>query len=531
MGTMERPRVASPLDRSRTSRKLLDRSNTRSGRHKLRLRRAFILIPLFCLVALYPALWFLSLPPPHFKSKETTTCSDGEDSYKVFENYVCTDSCGKICFPRVHGMCISQTEVTVCEDQPYLQKDVVDAGGGLPDVLRLITNLLPRAQVPVKRGICPGWDSALHKPVAVEGSKLQGEWIRGLQMVADVKLMPDGPNVGPNPHHEAEKLVPAILLSHLYGLQNATLHWFTSQDPSTVSRWSLGLLKVFRESLAVKFLNTPGAGEPQICFEDAILFSGLTNAGYIPGREANAWLRKKVLGFCKVPVTDASRPVKNVVVLERVNSSRSIANMEEVLFTLERELAVAPKVVTSGGGGFCDQVKLIADTDVVLTPHGSHNVNFLFARRFATVLEVFPLLYYIDWFGNYVHAANLNHYELYGTWLAEQGSMPFKMRMYANLYGWKNCFSTRGCMNYAKNQKVAIDIDQLEWLLKQLTSSCRIVVGEGCSTDIQQVSGKIENSQVKSGLSLDHRALPRWRKQHGWTVTQEILSKEKDKNI
>ena len=42
----------------------------------------------------------------------------------------------------------------------------------------------------------------------------------------------------------------------------------------------------------------------------------------MPGLEANAWLREKVLGFCKIPMMEASRPVKNVVILERVNSSR-----------------------------------------------------------------------------------------------------------------------------------------------------------------------------------------------------------------
>lgn len=42
----------------------------------------------------------------------------------------------------------------------------------------------------------------------------------------------------------------------------------------------------------------------------------------MPGLEANAWLREKVLGFCRIPLMEASRPVKNVVVLERVNSSR-----------------------------------------------------------------------------------------------------------------------------------------------------------------------------------------------------------------
>jgi hypothetical protein len=51
-------------------------------------------------------------------------------------------------------------------------------------------------------------------------------------------------------------------------------------------------------------------------------FAGLTNAGYIPNVGANNWLRKRVLGYCNIPVLDASRPVKNVVALKRINSSR-----------------------------------------------------------------------------------------------------------------------------------------------------------------------------------------------------------------
>ncbi len=114
-----------------------------------------------------------------------------------------------------------------------------------------------------------------------EGQKEQAKWVRGVHMVADVKLMPNGPNVGPNPHHEAEKLIPAILLSHLYGLENSTLHWFTSTDPSTISEWSLGLIKVFQQTLRVNFLNVPNDHEPQVCFEDAILFSGMPLLGSV----------------------------------------------------------------------------------------------------------------------------------------------------------------------------------------------------------------------------------------------------------
>lgn len=106
------------------------------------------------------------------------------------------------------------------------------------------------------------------------GVCLAGQWIRGLQMVADLTLMPDGPRVGPNPHHEAEKLIPAILFSHLYGLKNSTLYWFANKEPKTISPWSLGLIEVFQKSMKVEFLDVPASDEPQICFEDAVLFSG-----------------------------------------------------------------------------------------------------------------------------------------------------------------------------------------------------------------------------------------------------------------
>jgi len=173
---------------------------------------------------------------------------------------------------------------------------------------------------------------------------------------------------------------------------------------------------------------------------------------------------------------------------------------------------------------------VIATADVAVTPHGSHNINFLFARRYSTVLEAFPLLYYIDWFGNYVHAASINHYELYGTWLAEQGSMPFKMRVYANLYGWKKCFYKRGCMNYAKSQDVAINIGQLERVLKHLTSSCRVAVDKTCLTQMAQEIGTWKNRDRNVNY-FDRLVLPRLRKQHGLGANREETALEKEISI
>ncbi|KAL2642234.1 hypothetical protein R1flu_009821 [Riccia fluitans] len=463
---------SSSVERSRSVR----RRSGASSKLGFRLRKTWLLL-IFSVVFCFSILqWLVSFPPPLHKRPLTNACpsTTGVDTpYLLYDDAVCSRTCGNQCFPRVRRMCISHSQVTICEQEDSF---VGRRGHGktrtpLPSHLRFAgTDPTTRRRVPIIRKICSSSDSVVER-----------KWIRGTQMVADMKMMPAGPHVGPNPHHEAEKIIPAILLSHLYGLNSSYLYWFTVPIPSVTSRWSLGLLDAFSEGLKVKFLDVPGLDEPEICFEDAILFSGVTNAGYMPTVSANDWLRKKVLSYCRIPEMNTRRPVKDVVVLQRNNSSRTVANVDEVERVLERELRVPVRHAISGLGNFCEQAKLIAEADFLVTPHGSHNINFLFARPESVVMEAFPLLYYIDWFHNYVHASRVNHYELYGTWPAEQGGMPLRMRIYALFVGWRYCFSFRQCMNYAKNQKIYVDVDQLEWLLHALITSCRVAVkGSWC---------------------------------------------------
>ncbi|BBN01539.1 protein MpGT61.2 [Marchantia polymorpha subsp. ruderalis] len=410
------------LERSRSARR-------RGGKLGFRLRKACLCVffsGVFCFSILQ---WLLSFPPPLHKRPLVNACpsTTGVDTpYLLYDDAVCSRACGNQCFPRVRGMCIAHSEVAICDQSDRLG----GRGRGktrtpIPSHLRFAgADPMTRRRVPIRRKAC-------------SGDFRDKKWIRGTQMVADMKMMPAGPHVGPNPHHEAEKIVPAILLSHLYGLNNSSLYWFTDPVPSITSRWSIGLIAAFADGLEVKFMDAPDAGEPEVCFEDAILFSGVTNAGYMPTVAANDWLRRKVLAHCKIPEVNAKRPVKDVVVIQRNNSSRTIANAEEIERVLERELRVPVKHTVSGLGNFCEQAKLVAEADFFVTPHGSHNINFLFARPDSIILEAFPLLYYIDWFHNYVHASRVNHYELYGTWPTDQGGMPLRMRIYALFVGWR----------------------------------------------------------------------------------------------
>lgn len=175
------------FERSRTLRKGIERSGTPRSSKKLRGRHLLLLFPFICILTLPLVQWFLSFPPPLFDA-QSTSCSDGQSRYTISEHSVCMESCGKICFPRVRGMCVSRTQVTVCEEQPPLSEEVVDAGGGLPDFLRLITDV-PRARVPVKRGSCPGWDSKLHEPFVASGS-FHIDLCANPRAVGDIVLLP-----------------------------------------------------------------------------------------------------------------------------------------------------------------------------------------------------------------------------------------------------------------------------------------------------------------------------------------------------
>ncbi|KAJ7553400.1 hypothetical protein O6H91_06G096500 [Diphasiastrum complanatum] len=425
--------------------------------------------------------WRLVLVRPE---KSASSCQESKAGYSIQEGAVCVDACRKVCFPRVRGLCVGHNDVMVCDGQPVITHEERYSGGGIP-LEMLLWGESPRAAVPVKWRNCKGWianSATKNSPTEMVNISIaeKSRWIAGTQMVADLKFMPFRSKfVGPNPHHEAEKLIPALLLAQFHGVKGS-LYWFGSSDPTMLSRWSTGMIDAFSSVLKVLFLKAPAANQPPICFEDAILFSGLTNGGYIPSQATNNWLRHTVLKYCNIPEKNAERPLAIAVVLNRPNSTRFITNKRDVEAALERELRVPVEHATCGLGDFCSQVKVVAEADFFLTPHGSHNINFLFARPGATLLEAFPFLYHIDWFHNNIHAARLQHHEIYGTWPIQDRMLSLRMWVYAFMYTWKTCFFTRQCMNYSKNQPIHVDIQQLRLLLVSLKASCRMIVPNSC---------------------------------------------------
>lgn len=118
----------------------------------------------------------------------------------------------------------------------------------------------------------------------------------------------------------------------------------------------------------------------------------------------------------------------------------------------------------SGNGSFCDQVREVAEEDLIVVPHGSQNVNLLFARKGAVVVEIFPYLYYTTALRNYTHAAQLHVYPLLG----DIPKKNFRLHL-LSIVGWDSCFEKfRWCKYYSRKQVVHADIEELKKLLHHI---------------------------------------------------------------
>lgn len=332
------------------------------------------------------------------------------------------------CFPRVQNICFASDKVRICDD-PGRRSD-------LPKFMRFFGE---KVMVPVE-----------YDPNCNEG----WHWVSGFSLVMDQRWLPAG---RPNPHHEAEKLIPALLLKQFLN-QSANLQWFAAK--MDVSRWGKGLLAAFGLTGKVRYHELPIHKEDSICFNDAVLFSAMTHVRYVPDMSTNAWLRSQVLDYCKIEGKNSSWPISKAIVLDRSAGPRRLANKLDAGDVIEKTLQVPMEHRSSGIGSFCEQVRSVAEDDFFLVPHGSQNTNFLFARPGATVVEVFPYLYHTDAFRNYTYAAGLDVYPLLGS---KPDGLWIRI---LSLLGWDGCFHWQPCKNYSRLQSLQVDLAKLKELIR-----------------------------------------------------------------
>ncbi|KAL5558553.1 hypothetical protein UlMin_034764 [Ulmus minor] len=142
-------------------------------------------------------------------------------------------------------------------------------------------------------------------------------------------------------------------------------------------------------------------GEGPYCFEKAVVMRH--NVGRM-GKERKLQvfdlLRCKARVFCGInpagegiEIDARGDPIIRLTLLMR-RGSRSFKDPAAVINIFSRECAMAEgcvlEVAQSEDQSFCDQVKLMTNTDIVASPHGAQLTNMVFMDRNSSVMEFFP---------------------------------------------------------------------------------------------------------------------------------------------
>ncbi|PAN35509.1 hypothetical protein PAHAL_6G214400 [Panicum hallii] len=200
--------------------------------------------------------------------------------------------------------------------------------------------------------------------------------------------------------HGLSALVPFASWHARSGCRAVPARWALFLHGAAVRTGTSGWLASLAEAATGAEMSVetfPDAADGPACFEEAVVFrrqmEGLSRARLLGAFD---FLRCKARARCGVAgaASGAGPPALRVTLLFRTGA-RAFRDEAAVERVFEAECArVAGCAVTAARSEnltFCDQVRLLSATDVLVTPHGAQLTNLLFMDRNSSVMEFYPL--------------------------------------------------------------------------------------------------------------------------------------------
>ncbi|XP_010916834.1 uncharacterized protein [Elaeis guineensis] len=157
--------------------------------------------------------------------------------------------------------------------------------------------------------------------------------------------------------------------------------------------WVATLMKaVFGQEMAIERFEKSEEGPS--CFEEAVVFRHNEGSMARERREkVYDMMRCKARAYCGIS-TDVGglNAVRLTLLLRR--GARSFKDEPAVIRTFGRQCmevdACQLKVARPNNLTFCDQVKLLSETDILASPHGAQLTNMFFMDKNSSLMEFFP---------------------------------------------------------------------------------------------------------------------------------------------
>ncbi|KAK3130288.1 hypothetical protein QOZ80_6BG0491370 [Eleusine coracana subsp. coracana] len=173
--------------------------------------------------------------------------------------------------------------------------------------------------------------------------------------------------------------------------------WALFHHGEVRTRWS-GWLAALAEATMGKNMTVETFEKPEpVCFEEAVVFrrnmEGLTRERLLGAFD---FMRCKARAHCGVvdDVPGARRGGLRVTLLFRTGG-RAFKDEAAVTRVFQKECARVAgctlATARSDNGTFCDQVRLMSATDVLISAHGAQMTNMLFMDRSSSIMEFYPM--------------------------------------------------------------------------------------------------------------------------------------------
>ncbi|XP_062199681.1 uncharacterized protein LOC133902114 [Phragmites australis] len=248
---------------------------------------------------------------------------------------------------------------------------------------RLLCLAAPSRHDGAKNAYALAWRDALPHGVAL---------LPGLTFVSETAY--DHSNIW----HGLTSIVPFASWHERSGCRARPARWalFHQGEVRTeMSRWLATLVEATTGvEVVIETFDRPST----VCFEEAVVFRANV-AGMNSERMLRAadFMRCKARAYCGVDVREAGSadPSALRVTLLFRTGARAFKDEAAVTRVFEKECArVAGCAVAAAhvkNLTFCEQVKLLSATDVLISAHGAQMTNMLFMERNSSVMEFYPL--------------------------------------------------------------------------------------------------------------------------------------------
>lgn len=405
-----------------------------------------------------------------FTPGELLECENASSAKPSFSSSrrVCVSSClsGGGCYPRVRGFCVSKRRASACSE--------FDSAIDFAE-WHVHTGDRGAVKLPITHEKC---DLGFHS-TTVEKKDSRVKWHRGLSVVLDAVFQ--DAETG-HLYHELEKLLASLHLTGAFdsdgrkhdALSRARVFWFASRR--SVSKVTESVLnEYFAETLqgtSAQMMNAKTIDfielrddDREWCFEEAVIvrsgFGSLT-----PGKTATNALRRALMPACgldpSAEVTRGEISSLQALVFDRA-APRSFRNRKALVAQLRSALGGVEVRTASSSLSTCEQMKIVSDADVIVTPHGSQHALFLFAKRRAIIVEVQPYLYFNPEDILFLPRSGMGFRVYESMGLPDFTSWPTH-RIFSN-FGWRDCMASHACRARTRKAPVIDNVtDVLEFI-------------------------------------------------------------------